>query len=238
MKLSEIRLKNLKYAVSVFGYPANLAKAAGCSVGAITLILNGKTQPKTGHVRSVGNELAEKVENALRSKGVNVEEGWMDKYHAEFPTVSRGAGDVDSRAPKEELVVFDAVDIPSLFDARYPYDEIFEQFTMKLPTVNDYLRMSVKTNRMKFVTNPSDAMEPTFPKGATLILDTDVKGFQGEGVYICNLNGEMLVRRLQQVGDDLRVKADNKKYDDFTFLPKMRIVAKVLKGMQSEVIDV
>ncbi|MDP8173651.1 helix-turn-helix transcriptional regulator [Pasteurella skyensis] len=61
-----------------------------------------------------------------------------------------------------------------------------------------------------------DSMQPTFESGDLIYVDTQINFFEGDGIYVFNYNGALLVKRLQFVGDELLVISDNSCYQQWS----------------------
>ena len=71
-------------------------------------------------------------------------------------------------------------------------------------------------NGLYMITVPTDSMSPTIEKGDVVFIDTNVKSYLGEGVYIFAINNEVYIKRLQKIpGGIYKALSDNKNYDPF-----------------------
>jgi hypothetical protein len=77
LKLNQVRLRNLEILISEAGSAAKLARAAGTNSSYLSQVRN-QLPTKKGTPRSIGDELAEKLEKAMKKP-----QGWMDTPHAE-----------------------------------------------------------------------------------------------------------------------------------------------------------
>lgn len=69
--------------------------------------------------------------------------------------------------------------------------------------------------RLAFITSVSDSMEPTIRSGDVVLIDTDVKRFVDEGIYVIGTGGPLLLRRIQFLIDGTVVlRSDNPAYED------------------------
>lgn len=67
------------------------------------------------------------------------------------------------------------------------------------------------TNGLVIINVPTDSMAPTIPKGSTVVLDTLVNQYAGEGVYAFSREGNLFIKRLQKrVTGGYAVISDNK----------------------------
>lgn len=71
-------------------------------------------------------------------------------------------------------------------------------------------------NGLYMITVPTDSMSPTIEKGDVVFIDTNVKSYLGEGVYIFAIDNEVYIKRLQKIpGGTYKALSDNKNYDPF-----------------------
>ena len=77
LKLNQVRLRNLEILISEAGSAAKLARAAGTNSSYLSQVWN-QLPTKKGTPRSIGDELAEKLEKAMKKP-----QGWMDTPHTE-----------------------------------------------------------------------------------------------------------------------------------------------------------
>lgn len=69
--------------------------------------------------------------------------------------------------------------------------------------------------RLAFITADSDSMEPTIRSGDIVLIDTDIKSFVDEGIYVVGVDGPLLLRRIQFLIDGTVVlKNDNPAYEN------------------------
>ena len=64
------------------------------------------------------------------------------------------------------------------------------------------------------MTATSDSMLPTFSEGDVLFVNITINYYRGDGIYVIDTPGGLLVKRLQTtISGDLKVISDNKNYD-------------------------
>lgn len=87
---------------------------------------------------------------------------------------------------------------------------------------------------------PTDSMAPTIPKHSLVFMDTRVQEFQGDGVYVFELDGETFIKRLQRVPKKFLAKSDNPLYDNFEIVPDeftaFRIIGRFVNVLPLEII--
>jgi phage repressor protein C with HTH and peptisase S24 domain len=83
----------------------------------------------------------------------------------------------------------------------------------------DWLRgeLGLGAEQLGYLEMEGDAMEPTLRTGAQLLVDcTGSERTNWEGIYVLNMAGELLVKRLQRLPDHrIKVSSDNPAYEDF-----------------------
>lgn len=77
--------------------------------------------------------------------------------------------------------------------------------------------------RLVLVTGRGDSMTPTIQPGESLLVDTGVTAFDGDGIYLINAGNGHQVKRLQDRGDAIHVVSDNAAYPAFP-LPRGALV--------------
>jgi len=66
--------------------------------------------------------------------------------------------------------------------------------------------------RVQLITVHGDSMYPDIRTGDVLMVDTARRYFEGDGVYLINLNGYTMVKRLQMLPNGLHIVSTNPKY--------------------------
>ncbi len=69
-----------------------------------------------------------------------------------------------------------------------------------------------KEGRVQLITVHGDSMYPDIRTGDVLMVDTARRYFDGDGVYLINLNGYTMVKRLQMLPNGLHIVSTNPKY--------------------------
>src|SRR5690606_3095730 len=67
-------------------------------------------------------------------------------------------------------------------------------------------------DRVKLVTVRGDSMYPDIKNGDVVMVDVCRNFFEGDGIYLINLSGYTLVKRLQMLHDGLHIISTNTKY--------------------------
>jgi phage repressor protein C with HTH and peptisase S24 domain len=66
--------------------------------------------------------------------------------------------------------------------------------------------------RVQLITVHGDSMFPDIRTGDVLMVDTARRYYEGDGVYLINLNGYTMVKRLQMLPNGLHIVSTNPKY--------------------------
>ena len=73
---------------------------------------------------------------------------------------------------------------------------------------------------LRVITAEGDSMDPTIRDGDLLLVDTSVQKISGSRIYVLDIDGALLVKRIQQLLDGaLSVRSDNPKYKEETVRP-------------------
>ncbi|WP_051977389.1 LexA family transcriptional regulator [Necropsobacter rosorum] len=77
---------------------------------------------------------------------------------------------------------------------------------------------------------PTTSMEPTIKKGDIVFVDTKVNSYNGEGIYIFDLNGHTYIKRLQRIPTGvIQATSDNQNYRPFDITEELFNTA-VIRG--------
>jgi phage repressor protein C with HTH and peptisase S24 domain len=94
-------------------------------------------------------------------------------------------------------------------------EQIVDHLSFKAEWVHNALGVPVKDLALINVTG--DSMEPTLSEGDLILIDMSHRGMKDNAIYVLQLNGSLLVKRLQHKLDgSVVVKSDNLIYDPET----------------------
>lgn len=65
-------------------------------------------------------------------------------------------------------------------------------------------------HQIAFCSPPDDSMSPTIEMDDTLVVDTDIKAYQGAGIYCLSLGGAKHFRRITGWDDPRIISCDNR----------------------------
>ncbi len=91
-------------------------------------------------------------------------------------------------------------------------EQIVDHLSFKAEWIHNALGVSVKDLALINVTG--DSMEPTLSEGDLILVDMSYRGMKDNAIYVLQLNGSLLVKRLQhRLEGGVLVKSDNPVYD-------------------------
>lgn len=176
-----------------------LARRTGKAASTIYDILRGDHQPKDLHKFAVA--LGGRMRYLETGKGEPLEEGSQtavvvhsDEVHIPQLDVSAGMG-----------------------NGQYPPDHVdpVQVITVKLKDLRRQVSFSAPEN-LNIITGLGDSMEPTFKDGDILLIDTGIRAFEVDAVYVLFLNGKLYVKTIQRrPNGTFRMISDNRKYDSY-----------------------
>ena len=74
-----------------------------------------------------------------------------------------------------------------------------------------------RIKNLKFVTAPSDAMEPTIPEGAAVIIDHAQRTINCDGLFAVSYDGKLVIHRIQCLpGNSFYLLSDNPRCEIIT----------------------
>lgn len=99
------------------------------------------------------------------------------------------------------------------------FPEVVQEVDIAEWQVRSQLGFVPEKDRVKLVTVRGDSMYPDIKNGDVVLVDVRREFFDGDGVYLINLNGYTLVKRLQMLTDGLHVISTNAKYSSQVVAP-------------------
>ena len=176
LKHNQVRLRNLEFLIAEAGSAAKLARAAGTNSSYLSQVRN-QLPTKKGTPRSIGDELAEKLEKAM-----NKPQGWMDTPHTSM------AGQEEEHNPHagpdlgklHPLISW--VQVGKWLRAGN-WDEISESTVPAYST--EMLSCPVRCSLESFVLRVrGSSMEPKFHEGDLIFIDPSVTPDHGKYVVV------------------------------------------------------
>ncbi len=91
---------------------------------------------------------------------------------------------------------------------------------------------------VKLINVRGDSMEGTIEPGDLIFVDVGVSVFDGDGIYVFNFNGDMFVKRLQKVKNELIVISDNPRYREWSIseeeMPMFHVAGRVMLSQSQQ----
>ena len=204
------------------GKQKNLADAIGKSPAQLNQWLNG--------YRNLSDGMALQIERTL-----GLPWGWLnssDKVPLSLLDENRSSENL-SDDPSDDYIRFERLDVIAALGDGYINNETAE--------VVDFVhvdkawareKLGGNLSRIQVITARGDSMQGTIEDGDVLFVDTSVRSFEGEGVYLLSFADGLKAKRLQaSVSGGLLVISDNPLYRTETIegngLEKLTICGKV-----------
>lgn len=110
-------------------------------------------------------------------------------------------------------------------------EQIVDYLSFRSEWVRNTLGVSVKD--LALINVIGDSMEPTLSDGDVVLLDMTFRGVQDSSIYVLQLNGTLLVKRIQhKLNGSLVIKSDNKLYEPETVtgdeVNQLKIIGRVI----------
>ena len=198
-------------------------------------INNFKTDDEERISWSQATKALRKIEELL-----GLERGWFDQPVKEgefinFPILSglskESPYQIRQKHDAEELVQFRLLDVE-----KHLLNKISDinQDSIKCLDINRnwaVTHLGLKLDDIALVTVFGDNMFPTLNESDVLFVDTSVKEFINDGVYLLSGSSNIRIRRLQMVFDEIHIINDNNKYSSQKVAVKdkadLQVLAKV-----------
>lgn len=153
----------------------------------------------------IGDEVASKICEAL-----GLQRGWMDR--PQWP----GSTEYDVRdahAPaKSPYVRVQQLDAEAdMGDGRVnaDYPEVIHSIDFTPAYIRSIVGFVPQPGRLVLVTGRGDSMIPIIQPGESLIVDTGISTFDGDGIYLINTGNGQQIKGLQDRGDAIYVVSAN-----------------------------
>lgn len=110
-------------------------------------------------------------------------------------------------------------------------EQIVDYLSFRSEWVRNALGVSPKA--LALINVIGDSMEPTLSDGDVVLLDTTLRGVQDSAIYVMQLNGTLLVKRIQnRLDGSLEVMSDNSRYKPETVsgeaINQLKIIGRVV----------
>lgn len=194
------------------------AKKIGVSQATLHNYMKGRT-PSTESLYNICNKCGVNLNWLVTGQG--------SQYISETPI-----------APEEEIEGKEYVRVPRYEVAASAGGGAFvesEQIVDYLSFRSEWVRnaLGVSPKALALINVIGDSMEPTLSDGDVVLLDTTLQGVQDSAIYVMQLNGTLLVKRIQnRLDGSLEVMSDNSRYKPETVsgeaINQLKIIGRVV----------
>jgi phage repressor protein C with HTH and peptisase S24 domain len=186
------RLKSARIAASMS--QTDLADVAGVSKQAISKIENNWTaSPATTTLEPIARVLGVSLRWLLTGANIGLGPGLSSLLDADFASDWSDIKGIRQAA--------------SLGDGAAP-DEYSETHKLKF-RADSLRRKKLRPEKLAVLYGRGDSMSPTIEDGDAILFDTSDTKLQDDKVYIINYDGQLLAKRLVQIGDVWCIASDN-----------------------------
>lgn len=119
---------------------------------------------------------------------------------------------------RKDVYRIDVLDVSASAGAGSPSKDVVEVIR-SIEYVPDQARVMFGNrpeSSVKLINVRGDSMEGTIEPGDLIFVDVAIGGFDGDGIYVFDFNGDMFVKRLQKVKSELIVISDNPRYKEWS----------------------
>ena len=218
MDLKQIRIARLRQLQAERGAagPVELGKIIGCKTNQASDLLNGRA--------SFGEKLARRIEECA-----GLPMGWLDRRDDSVPSPL-------SRIEPADLLAVRPLQAPTSADATTPDAAL--SGNLHLSTSWTRAR-ALDPSTLRYLHLTDDAMEPTLRRADVLLVDTRVRQWEQDGVYVLRTSDHLLVRRIRlRLDGSLEVSADSStvKTSDIAQAHQLDLVGRVVWAWHGRVL--
>lgn len=116
----------------------------------------------------------------------------------------------------------------------HDYPETVRTLIMSPEEAQRLIGSQNKNGAIQVILASKDSMAPAIQPDDLLFVDTSIKDYVGEAVYILLHGGELVCKRISLVGRELTVSSDNKAYPSWPWRERpeeTKIIGKVIKAL-------
>ena len=208
--IDETRRNNLRIIENECGSPSDAANSVGMSLSQFANLRDGAKDSQTGKRRGMRKETARRIEKAAGKP-----EGWLDVDRAGVLANIIETSHAPSAKKPSNSVFFNLLDVRAacgngVINAEYP--EIVRTLAMSPSEAQRLIGSTNRSGSIQIIVASKDSMTPEIQPDDLLFVDTTVREYAGEAVYILLHGGELVCKRLSLAGKTLTVSSDNKAY--------------------------
>lgn len=219
--IDEIRHENLLALIALKGGQRQFADAAGIKNPAqVSQWVNRSKNAITGKPRVMSGATARAIEIAL-----GLPDGWMDTAN-DPDAVSVAPVHVAGTETGSGYVRIQQIDAEAGMGGEVVNDD-YPDVIRAMDFTQEYIRGIVgfvpPPGRLILMTGRGDSMVPTIQPGDTVVVDTGVTSFDGDGLYLINMGSGHQIKRLVDRGR-VHVASDNRAYGEPFPIPEGTVV--------------
>ena len=209
MNISEIRHRNFQYVIAKLEHMGiTKRRDQGARLGGflsasfVSQLLGGKY---------IGDDVARKICAALGQPS-----GWLDQPQWETDTRHHPLTDNDTEMDDHLAIQTCTVEGVAGLD-KFPFDSTATIRSIHFEPLysRSVLGCVHPPGRLKLITGRGDSMIPLIQPGETLIVDTAITSFTGDGLYLISTGKSQQVKGLQDRGHGIFVVSANTLYPPF-----------------------
>lgn len=184
------------------GVAARFANAVGITPSYVTRMLYPTGKPGA---KGIGEDSIEKIEEALRIPGYFSGKEEAPNRVAESVPVYGSATDI----PYVRVQQLDAEAGMGGEAVNEDYPEVIRAMDFTPTYIRSVVGFLPTPGRLVLVTGRGDSMIPIIQPGETLLVDSGVQTFDGDGIYLINTGNGQQVKGLQDRGDAIYIVSAN-----------------------------
>lgn len=199
--IDEIRRENMALLERESGGATAAAERVGMSQAQWSNLRAGAADSKTGKPRGMRKETARKIEAGARKPA-----GWLDVDHRK--------SNLTTPRLTTDYAVFPLLDAHAARGNGYmnaDYPEVVRSIALTAAEATELVGSANRAGTVQVILAKGDSMTPTIEPRDLLFVDTAVREYSGEGIYLLRHGGELLCKRLSMSGRTLTVTSDNQK---------------------------
>lgn len=190
---------------------AQLAAALGVTQGAISHYLNGRNKMSFKTLVLLCRELG--IDPSAIRTDLPEQQLLTPRAEASDGQVSIAAG--ETRGAYVRVSQLDATAAMGDGSINPDYPEIVGSIDISSSYLRSLFGYVPSAGRLRIITGRGESMVPKIMPGDTLIVDTGITAYQGDGIYLVNSGHGQQIKQLQDRGDALYVCSVNPDYPAF-----------------------
>lgn len=149
---------------------------------------------------------------------LNVSLRWLETGKGPKMSIQEDSPEISRREPVPGYVRFELLDGVGGMGAgvaNSDYPEVLREVDVAEWEVRRKLGFMPKPGRVRMITGRGPSMRPKIDHGEVVFVDSTVTSFDGDAIYVINVNGETQIKILQMRPDGLYVVSANDAYPSY-----------------------